>query len=378
MNKLRQSFAKPRAWLVVVLIVALAPLVAMVAPKKSAHKAQDFGGRASPSPSEPLQPNTMRNVTDLPEWLVRGEDYVRSEAYYALAQKEIFLALAAVRYVTNRLSPLRHGYIAQKFGPQYLPKTAAVCLEMEAGICGSQVDAGLQLIRQLGIKARSVQFYWGNAKGRQSHIALEVFVRGRWRFIDATWSAWFEWPGSEILDLASLSEISADSAVKLKLHFDPASPAYLVSRIDGDDPFDYLKPYPDMVRVSGMNGIVPLLVVGKDAWTSAGLPNFFGRTTDHGIPADSGIQIVLPKVAAGISSLRIEKPALGCVTGTIMVTTSGGVVLTTLELPAQAIPGSAITLAFAALPKADAVTLKIQTPADTVCYVVFDQITASK
>ena len=113
-------------------------------------------------------------------------------AYYILAETVSHLqwitssARYSLRAKSTQFAEIAPGMSAEK------------ALYEGIGICGTRVEAAIAILKVLGYKTRRVQFY-GKAKSlsalrieasdteRFSHIALEVWIAGRWAYIDPTW-----------------------------------------------------------------------------------------------------------------------------------------------------------------------------------------------
>lgn len=104
------------------------------------------------------------------------------------------LGWALMDYVHTNVSPTRYAKLTKK------PVTVPEILETKAGICGSQIMTALAIADRIGLKARPVEFYGHTGAARWSHIAIEVWANGGWRFFDITWNTVYrKHPGSRTL-----------------------------------------------------------------------------------------------------------------------------------------------------------------------------------
>ncbi|WP_186418066.1 transglutaminase domain-containing protein [Bosea sp. CS1GBMeth4] len=153
---------------------------------------------------------------------------------------ELFKAFAAVEganAVRAALSTGRYSYLLAR-AKSRLPTNSETCLEEGAGICGNHVEAFLAIMEALGVKARPVQFFYSTEGMRESHIAVEVFFLGGWRFIDVTWGFAVPREGGGI-QFKSLEEIRANpDGEGLENAFDAWS---LFARANRGDPLAYLR-----------------------------------------------------------------------------------------------------------------------------------------
>jgi hypothetical protein len=101
------------------------------------------------------------------------------------------VAQAAMDYVVEHVSPTAYGYL-EIFGGQLPGPTPDAVLGAQAGLCGDAALAFAAIVKQLGLGARSVQFYYddpGNVP--DSHIAVEVSYDGGWHYYDPTFGVFY-------------------------------------------------------------------------------------------------------------------------------------------------------------------------------------------
>ncbi len=201
-----------------------------------------------------------------------------SPAYY-------FQALAAVEaanLVQATLSSARYAYMVSI--SQHRPPASAEKLAIEgAGICGNHVEAFLAIMSELGIKARPIQFYYTDQAGvRQSHIAAEVSYAGRWNYFDVTWNAVF--PAAEPAEPLQFRSYTEVLASKDPVPLTDNVNAWTMSvRLQGLDPFEYLKARPLSVTAGGVGTVnVPAPTYGTYIEDLHDLPNYVGDNLEDG------------------------------------------------------------------------------------------------
>lgn len=124
----------------------------------------------------------------------RGVDHVQQEiAGLQLTStplpREQIAAQSALTYVQGRLSP---AISAATGGPTDL----ATAFQRQAGLCGDIVEAFMEILQRVGVRALPVQWFYTVDGVRQNHVAAQVWWSGRWHYVDPTWGVLFERGGS--------------------------------------------------------------------------------------------------------------------------------------------------------------------------------------
>lgn len=325
------------------------------------------------------------------EWLARAAEYVSGEVAYAAstignavqrplppAEVEILLAATAVRYVSNRLSPLRYGFLVRMLGRE-APTSPAMCVELGIGICGHHIETTLTLVRRLGLKARSVQFYWVGPQGSASHILAEVHAGGAWRLFDVTWGTWFTRSAENLLDIASYADLDRGDFESFHRQTDMTNPAYVAARLGGLDPFAYLRDWANKSVLVGMNGTVWLAgqATEKDGerWIPRDAPNFVGRALDHGELASGTVHLALVSNHDHTRGLVFNDAVVACRKGEVIVTGDGRAVSRS-TLPAAGSARSHFRITWPEAVQARTFGVRVESPDDAPCYFVFRSISA--
>jgi hypothetical protein len=159
-------------------------------------------------------------LASTPSALSRAVEQVRREVAYVdlfrgdpsieLPPREELLARAAMDYVVGHVTAPGYGYMNVVLGAP--PAVAAeTALQSGSGICGHAAFTFAAIVKQFGLRVRSVQFYYAN--GVDNHIAAEVFYDGGWHYFDPTWGAYYEDGGRTM----SIEEARASSAPRTLL-----------------------------------------------------------------------------------------------------------------------------------------------------------------
>jgi transglutaminase-like putative cysteine protease len=123
------------------------------------------------------------------------------------------VAQAAMDYVVEHVSPTAYGYL-EIFGGQLPGPTPDAVLGAQAGLCGDAALAFAAIVKQLGLGARSVQFYYddpGNVP--DSHIAVEVSYDGGWHYYDPTFGVFYTDATGNVLPI---TDVRAGSGTEQK------------------------------------------------------------------------------------------------------------------------------------------------------------------
>jgi transglutaminase-like putative cysteine protease len=114
---------------------------------------------------------------------------------------------------TTSSSPTAYGYL-EIFGGQLPGPTPDAVLGAQAGLCGDAALAFAAIVKQLGLGARSVQFYYddpGNVP--DSHIAVEVSYDGGWHYYDPTFGVFYTDASGNVLPI---TDVRAGSGTEQK------------------------------------------------------------------------------------------------------------------------------------------------------------------
>jgi hypothetical protein len=196
---------------------------------------------------------------------------------------QLFYAIEAMNIVQNLVSTSRYKYLHDKKGAGApLADDAELCLDQGYGICGGHVATFLALMQEAGLPARSVGFYYKSSKaGRQSHVAAEVLVDNKWRYIDVTWGAFFLTDGSDPLSLASLDDILDHKTEKMVNN--AAQPWFYVNQIFYEM-YEYLSRNSDVVVGADSGTINPDVDAAPGGYrlNLSDVPAFVGDAEDDG------------------------------------------------------------------------------------------------
>lgn len=168
-------------------------------------------------------------------------------------QYELQAILSALDVVPTLVSSANYGYLKNsdpKFKP---PRNIAEVLERSGGLCGNAVELFEAILTRLGVKTRTVQFWWrGDEDESLNHIASEVFWKGRWRLYDPTYGAYFLQVGNE-----DAGPLGAQSARSVSFHavVNPNATTYRNYKLSQVDPFEYLRRSDVDVTIAGKGTI---------------------------------------------------------------------------------------------------------------------------
>jgi hypothetical protein len=338
---------------------------------------------ASTQTSVPTDPLTIASEA----WYAEAEEVVRSEVRYAdhtikgsrgsglsPFQREMLTAMSAVRHVSTRLSSLHYGDIIEIEG-RAIPTTDNA-LEEGAGICGNHALASISLLRRLGLKVRSAQFYRAGPRGHESHIVVEVLVGDAWRMLDVTWNTWFLRNPSDPFDLVSVADLIANGRASYTMRTDTSSPLVLVSSIVSGDVISYLDAWPNKVVLVGQVGRVSLLPDRDGRWTPTGVPNFIGRTHEEGELAEGSVSVILKAAERpAVAALQLTGVAAACRDGLIEARAPTGATLASRSIAALSADGR-FPLTEVAV-SGQEIVLNVTGPPNESCYIVYEKIEAS-
>jgi hypothetical protein len=111
--------------------------------------------------------------------------------------------LYALKYVNALVSPALRPRAPPQIADEY---DGATILANGVGICGQQVEAMIALCDALSIPSRMVQMSWFKDKAPASHVAVETFVEGKWRYLDVSFAS-AACRNGNIYDILSLEEV---------------------------------------------------------------------------------------------------------------------------------------------------------------------------
>lgn len=138
-----------------------------------------------------------------PASLATAISQVRREVAYSqviapTASYGELVSLAAMDYVVGHVSAPLYGYASVNGGNGR--QTADQIIKDGSGICGSAAMTFAAIVRNLGVKVRSVQFYYDAVN---NHIADETFYNGGWHYYDPTFGAYFQSKGGKVLSISA-------------------------------------------------------------------------------------------------------------------------------------------------------------------------------
>lgn len=203
---------------------------------------------------------------------------------------EILLAINSIVTIQNTASSARYSRYAKfpikSFKDLSNKYKTRELLELKQGICGNHQEIMNGVMNFVGIPNRRVGFYYKSENfGRLSHSATEVFIGGKWRFLDITWATvWFE----DINKLSSLATL--DDLLKNQKNFTKVSNdvdiwfRYQFSSTPFNDPFGYL----DKAKHIGLirNGVG---IISFDPLEGMNhIPRYVGNNT----PNNDGIKMI--------------------------------------------------------------------------------------
>ena len=199
--------------------------------------------------------------------------------------REFLYGLATMNHVQSRLSPLNYSILVK--ANKKPPLNTEECLALEAGICGSQVQAFLAIVKQFGIRARPVEFYLrGSIPAKNhSHICAEVFYDDGWHFFDVTWGTFYRRPDGKVDGLMSWTEIrQANDPRNLATtnRSDLWYQQWCAARLD---PFEYVD-WSEMDVLTGRTGTIHLRATLDPkrrllVYTPTHQPNYVGRNSSN-------------------------------------------------------------------------------------------------
>ncbi len=213
-------------------------------------------------------------------------------------KKEFITSVSLMNHIQRIVSPLRYSVLAG--AGEKMPTTVEQCLESRAGICGNQVACFLLLANQLELRARSVEFYLHGEQPREntSHIGVEVYFSGGWKFFDVTWGTYFQ----NRDDICSIAEVrknrvqARDWAVT-----NQTDQWYLHWRRAGLDPLIYVD-HTNLDMLRGRLGSIRLFPV-ESVYRPIHQPGFVGLNT---LDQDYGdVSVILNSIPTDKTNLKM-------------------------------------------------------------------------
>lgn len=164
-----------------------------------------------------------------------------------------------------------------KFDPGSDPEAIA---KARYGICGHHAAFFIALLESVGIKARAAQIYYHDHGIRNSHIAAEAFIGGKWRYFDSTFSGVFLSDPNDPFSVVSLEEVLKDgNAVRVANDSLP----WVYWSGTGFDNFAYTKLHPSVVYNYEQGEIfLSDIDVEKGVIPLNDIPNYLGDPADNG------------------------------------------------------------------------------------------------
>lgn len=206
-----------------------------------------------------------------------------------------YIAVEAMTMIQERINIFN--YASRSKTGRRLPQNLDDAFELQAGICGYQVHGFIDLVRHVGIQARSVQIYGTDDTGTPiSHIAAEVLIGGKYRLFDITSETAFVSVTSKnepplYDELLSFEDFFSKSPDQVRCIRNSLNGWCLsISKETEMQDLSYFQRRP---RIStswniGMVGAIRPLQLEKFGSgcriRTNGIPNFLGRADDHGLP----------------------------------------------------------------------------------------------
>lgn len=187
-----------------------------------------------------------------------------------LAHPDYVIALNGLKYINTLVSPALRLWAPPEI--QSLSDARRI-LASGVGICGQQADVYMALMDACGVKSRIVQICTRTKDVVGSHVACEVFVDGKWRYVDVSFASVVSVDGN-IFNLMSLEEILGSSGKLnvLRTEFDPWTRAWI--RNFGD-PVIGLRSAEALEATFDGNGTLFIPIIDGKA-DFLGMSNFFG------------------------------------------------------------------------------------------------------
>ena len=155
-----------------------------------------------------------------------------------------------------------------------------LCLDLGYGLCGNHVAIFIELLGVLGIERRPVQFYYIVDDFRYSHIAVEVFLDGHWRFFDPHYGRFWVNIEGDHFDLATYEALKASLSEFQELSIE-TSLWNLANQ--GLEAKEYFLRH-DVTTIRSEGGLVDISggYIGNGVVSLEHLPSYVGDNTDDG------------------------------------------------------------------------------------------------
>lgn len=190
---------------------------------------------------------------------------------------EFNLALSAMNYTSQNISPLIYGYNYVTSGKSNYSVDEAI--KEGAGLCGTQVAVFAELMKELGIPLRTIQLYQIDRPNGSNHIFAEVFYLNQWHMFDITYAAFFRKEEARPYEVMSFQEILNCNNYMDYAVINQSCLLNQRSQINGNNVLDYIEsPNKDIIiSGSGTINLTPYIEQGRYAYSMANVPNYVGR-----------------------------------------------------------------------------------------------------
>lgn len=222
--------------------------------------------------------DTVDKYACLTEHAVKGIEYTFAKAKIHLQPDEISIlkAIETMELVQNIASSGR--YLYKKYNSNFSPPSMLnqdLCLSQYFGICGNHQFLFIEILKRIGVKARSVDFYYSINNKKFSHAAAEIKTKNQWVYFDITWgSIWADQPNN-YFKLKSIHDILKGKGNRIT-----SINSWHVAQIQlHQDMFSYLTAK-DMQLLIDKGGII-VVKFFNNAVDFSHRPNYFGKTLEH-------------------------------------------------------------------------------------------------
>jgi hypothetical protein len=273
-----------------------------------------------------------RNHLELP-MLERGPEAVEKkilasrdsmvEARVPLPDLQLFyhrqIITDALTLVPAFMSSAKYGYDLVENPRQTPPSNSDDAITRNIGLCGNHASLFKELLETLGLRTRTVQFWWtDDMGGQQNHIAVEVFFHDAWRLYDPTFGAYFVDGTNADAEPLSTNEARAKNFRPI---VDVRNKNYRDYELAEVDPFAYLR-RDNVDTTISYNGVIHAHLFGREILEThfENIPNFIGHSReDNHDAASDGISFAFPE-ARGRFRVSIEIGAVvGCVNSSFRI-----------------------------------------------------------
>lgn len=223
---------------------------------------------------------------------------------------ELLKAFRAADLVNRRVDPWKY---TARYGKQSIALTPESALASGAGQCGNSAAVLIEIYRKLDLKTRSVQMYYFNEDRlrNESHAAVEVFAKDKWRYVDPFFGLFFLGKNTENIikgldSWLSLHEVRALSDKVSHMYSDGFS---IFTGHKNNVP-DYLH-FPSDYILGGVGSYS--LQRKENKYIPNAQPNFIGKNSqeDYGTDTRGNISVNLLSVPASTKLIEFVGVALG-------------------------------------------------------------------